>query len=150
MSTPERPALPRPWIRTLPWLGGLLLGTTAHLVWWTTLREPAATEVRVVTVPAATPSPGVHVHVHPDREGGRVARPAPEVSCAATTRPRARRPAQDGVRGAVVCSAEGCTIRRSFIARLLHDPSLLGPAAHAMTLQPGGQWQTLRYRVIDG
>jgi hypothetical protein len=127
-----------------------LLGTTAHLVWWTTLREPAATEVRVVTVPSATPSPDVHVHVHPDRQRDRVARPASQASCATAARPQARRPAPASVRGAVVCSAEGCTIRRSFIQRVLHDPRLLGPAAHAMTLQPAGRWQTLRYRVIDG
>lgn len=120
---------PRRWIRTLPWLAGLLLGTTAHLVWWTSTREPAETVVKVVTVPA--PAADVHVHVHPEP-----ARPLPH----------------DAVRGAVVCSAHGCTIRRSFLERLRRDPSLLGPAAQvqAMALRQGEHPPTLRFRVIDG
>jgi hypothetical protein len=146
MSTPERPALAPRWIRTLPWLGGLLLGTAAHLVWWTTEREPERV-IEVVTVPAS--SPNVHVHVHPEkRDGaGHVRRPgerlisaqqAAEASCHRKAR-QAHRRALHGTRGAVVCSGHGCTIRRSFVERMLRDPSLLGPAARVQSVQgPAG------------
>lgn len=129
MSTPPRPVEPRRWIRTLPWLAGLLLGTSAHIVWWTSTREPAATVVRVVTVPA--PPADVHVHLHSAK-----ARPLPH----------------HGVRGAVVCSAHGCTIRRSFLERLRRDPSLLAPAAQvqSMALRQRELPPTLRFEVIEG
>jgi type II secretory pathway component PulC len=127
MSTSERPASPRRWTRTLPWLAGLLLGTAAHVVWWTSTREP---EVRVVTVDV--PSRDVHVHVHAPH--GERAMPAPRPSTSS-----APRSAIDGARGAVVCSPHGCTIRRSFVERLLHDPGLLGPAARVEGVgEPGG------------
>ena len=35
MTTSDASARPPRWIRTLPWLAGLMLGTTAHIVWWT-------------------------------------------------------------------------------------------------------------------
>jgi hypothetical protein len=138
MTTTDRPALPRQWTRTLPWLAGLLLGTSAHLVWWTSTQTPAEPAVRVV----AMLQPDVHVHVHSTRA-------APEARVSRTTgrrqAPRAvpRQPL-NGARGAVVCNPQECTIRRSFIERLLHEPSLV------VTLHQGGLLQTVRYRVIDG
>jgi S1-C subfamily serine protease len=123
MSTPERPAQPSRWIRTLPWLAGLLLGTAAHLVWWTSTRNPAEPAVQVVTV--AVPSPDVHVHVHQARDRGVAVTHATAGSCRSARRSPPPR-TLDGARGAVVCSGHGCTIRRSFVDRLLRDPSLLG------------------------
>jgi S1-C subfamily serine protease len=110
MSTPKRSDSPSRWTRTLPWLAGLLLGTAAHLVWWTSTREPERV-VQVITVPA--PSVDVNVHVH---------------EAPVKVRRSAERPELDGARGAVVCSsARGCTIRRSFVERMLREPSLLAP-----------------------
>ena len=52
---------------------------------------------------------------------------------------RAHQRALRGTRGAVVCSGHGCTIRRSFVERMLHDPSLLGPQARVQGVRgPGG------------
>jgi len=118
----------------MPWLAGLLLGTAAHLVWWTSEREPERV-VQVVTVPVANPN--VHVRVHRAYGDGVVhVRPsgaervavthAPEGSCRANVR-RAKRRGLAGAHGAVVCSSHGCTIRRSFVKRMLRDPSLLSP-----------------------
>jgi S1-C subfamily serine protease len=117
MSTPQRSDSPSRWTRTLPWLAGLLLGTAAHLVWWTSTREPERV-VQVITVPA--PSVDVNVHVHHDGADGRVhVRRSERVT---------RRAPLEGARGAVVCSsAHGCTIRRSFVERMLREPSLLAP-----------------------
>jgi hypothetical protein len=86
------------WIRTLPWLAGLLLGATAHIVWWSnaTTRAP---EVRVVEV---------HVHHNDVQEPG-VIHPLPQ-----------------GAKGAVICSRDGCTIRRDFAIWLLDNPGMLG------------------------
>lgn len=137
MTPPERQALPSRWIRTLPWLAGLLLGTSAHLLWWTSTRTPAEPVERVVTVQ----SPDVHVHVHRDRTDGPAAHRA--MNACQTERvlaQRAERAARRAevraaqaasrlrpqVRGAVVCSDQGCTIRRSFLTSLLQDPGLLG------------------------
>ncbi len=134
MPTPERPALPSRWIRTLPWLGGLLLGTAAHLVWWTSTRAPERV-VEVVTVPAASPTVHVHVYEADGDEAVPTRRPhekvmtatqVAEADCQARER-RALRHGLAGARGAVVCGSHGCTIRRSFVERMLHDPSLLAP-----------------------
>lgn len=152
MSSPQRPGLPSPtrpsshepsrqpsrWVRTLPWLAGLLLGTSAHIVWWTSTRAPAEPVVRVVTAP----SPEVHVHVHQtppkatmvthvktgscqpdDRHDERVRR---REQIRHEARAQARRSALSGTRGAMVCSDGGCTIRRSFLTSLLREPGLLG------------------------
>lgn len=152
MSTPPRPDVSRRFVRTLPWLAGLLLGTTAHLVWWTSMREPERV-VQVVTVPAAA-SPDVHVHVHPassdgvvhvrrsDAEARAMAR-AQERSCRRDAR-KAQRQARGGATGAIVCSSHGCTIRRSFVERMLHDPSLLGPSTRVLGVQGPAGPQGLR------
>lgn len=145
MSIPPRPAASRRLLRTLPWLAGLLLGTAAHLVWWTSMREPE----RVVQIHVNVPSPGLHVRVHraagdgvvhvqrSDVHARALARAKPR-SCRPEAR-KARHPALDGARGAIVCSSHGCTIRRSFVARMLHDPSLLGASTRVQGVQgPAG------------
>jgi hypothetical protein len=136
MPIPERPAQQSRLTRTLPWLAGLLLGTAAHLVWWTSARAPERV-VEVVTVPAA--SPDVHVYVHHAKDDGtaRMHRRGDDAVAASGTakagchrRERARAASRHDLasaRGAVVCGTHGCTIRRSFIERMLRDPSLLGP-----------------------
>jgi S1-C subfamily serine protease len=65
--------------------------------------------------------------VHSDRDGDARARPPEAVQ---------QRYALDGARGAVVCAASGCTIRRSFVERMLREPSLLGPPT-AVASGPG-------------
>lgn len=150
MSTPPRPDVPRRFVRTLPWLAGLLLGTAAHLVWWTSMREPA----RAVQVHVNVPSPELHVRVHRAPGDGVVHVSRADVHARAKARARerscrreahkARRPALDGTRGAIVCSSHGCTIRRSFVERMLHDPSLLGSAARVQGVQGPAGPQGLR------
>lgn len=116
------------------------------------MREPERV-VQVVTVPAAA-SPDVHVHVHQassdgvvhvrrsDAEARAMAR-AQERSCHRDAR-KARRHARGGAHGAIVCSSHGCTIRRSFVERMLHDPSLLGPATRVLGVQGPAGPQGLR------
>lgn len=152
MSIPERSAQPSRLTRTLPWLAGLMLGTAAHLVWWTSAREPERV-VEVVTVPAA--SPDVHVHVHHANDDGaehvrharhdraRAEDRAAKAECRKQAR-AARRHDLASARGAVVCSTHGCTIRRSFIERMLRDPSLLGPHARVEGVQGPAESQGLR------
>lgn len=151
MSIPERSAQPSRLTRTLPWLAGLMLGTAAHLVWWTSARAPERV-VEVVTVPAA--SPDVHVHVHPAKEDGAGhVRPRGDEAVSARHAARAdhranaraaRRHDLASVRGAVVCGTHGCTIRRSFIERMLRDPSLLGPSTRVRGVQGPTEPQGLR------
>lgn len=155
MSTPPRPAAPRRLLRTLPWLAGLLLGTAAHLVWWTSAREPA----REVHVHVNVPSPELHVRVHrapgdgvvhvrrSDVQARALAR-AKERSCRREAR-KARRHALDGARGAVVCSSHGCTVRRSFVERVLHDPRLLGSSARVEGVQGPAGAEGLRVLGVD-
>jgi hypothetical protein len=142
MSIPERPAQPSRLTRTLPWLAGLLLGTAAHLVWWT--RAPAPERVvEVVTVPAASPDVHVHVHqakgdgeVHVSRRGEGAVTASRAARAGDRERARAvRRHDLANARGAVVCGTHGCTIRRSFIERMLRDPSLLGPDTRLQGVQ---------------
>ncbi len=120
-----------------------MLGTAAHLVWWTSVREPERV-VQVVTVPAAA-SPDVHVHVHQAKGEGKrhghrpgveamTAKRGAEASCHRSER-RAKQRALASTRGAVVCSSHGCTIRRSFVERMLRDPGLLGPTARVQGVQ---------------
>lgn len=161
MTSPERSALPSRWIRTLPWLGGLLLGTSAHLLWWTSTRTPPEPEVRVVTVP----SPDVHVHVHGDRGSEPVVTHRATGSCQQerAQAQRAQRAAQRAearaqraelrlrgkARGAVVCSDQGCRIRRSFLTSLLQDPGLLGHHVRLHGLQgKDGAAQGLRIHGV--
>lgn len=127
MTSSERPGLPSRWIRTLPWLAGLLIGASAHIVWWTSTRAPAEPEVRVVTVP----SPEVHVVLHGDRVEGPVVVRVEQGSCDRERKreraaSRARRRSAAGASGVVVCGDGGCRIRRSFLTSVLHEPTLLG------------------------
>lgn len=119
MTSPLRSASPARWIRTLPWLAGLLIGASAHLVWWTRTRPPAEPAVHVVTVPG----PVVHVHVHSSRRESVEAR---DSRALARKRAWAERGLVSGARGAMVCGSSGCTIRRTFLAEALHEPGLLG------------------------
>lgn len=121
MSVPDvtRPAR---WIRTLPWLAGLLVGASAHVVWWSrAMHEPAPASIEVHLDEAAHHAP-VHVHMHAPSHA-RPTNATPAVACAGSS----SRPAviPSGVRGAVVCSGDACTIRRSFIGRMLDDPRML-------------------------
>ena len=151
MSIPERSAQQSRLTRTLPWLAGLMLGTAAHLVWWTSARAPERV-VEVVTVPAA--SPDVHVHVHQAKGDGdvRVHRRGEDAvtasrSAKAGCRKRVRAANRHdfaSARGAVVCGTHGCTIRRSFIERMLRDPSLLGPDTRVQGVQGPAGPQGLR------
>ncbi len=111
MVTPD-PAIPR-WLRTLPWLLGLLIGASAHLWWWSHHGSPIGSDA------PSDPSATVHVHVHhePTTEAAPAAVEAPSTS--------AECPTQQRPSAAVLCTDEGCTIRRDFLQRLRHDPSVL-------------------------
>lgn len=127
MPSVDRPAPPSRWTRTLPWLAGLLIGTSAHVVWWSrAMHEPA---VELADVP--TPAPAVHVHVHSGERGQQVPSCEPPPRPATPTIPA-------GVRGAVVCSIHGCTIRRSFIRQLQQDPRMMGRGPWQLGPEPGG------------
>jgi type II secretory pathway component PulC len=151
MSIPERSAQPSRFTRTLPWLAGLMLGTAAHLVWWTSARAPERV-VEVVTVPAASPDVHVHVHqatgddkVHVHRRGEDAVTASRAAKAECRKRARAvRRHDLASARGAVVCGTHGCTIRRSFIERMLRDPSLLGPDTRVQGVQGPAGPQGLR------
>lgn len=138
MSTVASPDVPPRWLRTLPWLAGLLIGASAHLVWWTQCARPGGDGL-ARAVPTA-----VHVHIHPPAPA---ALPAPAAHRAAAcsdacspvrrgahARGRAvlRPPVPShpwGARGTVVCADDGCVIRRDFVKRLRREPDLLGPAS---------------------
>lgn len=123
MTSPERQALPSRWIRTLPWLAGLLIGASAHIVWWTSTRAPAEPVVRVVTVPSAP----VHVVVHEGDGLAPEARQHAEGSCRRERERAAQRVRpRSGASGAMVCNDRGCKIRRSFLTEVLREPSWLG------------------------
>ncbi|MCB9714771.1 MAG: hypothetical protein H6712_12970 [Myxococcales bacterium] len=128
MTTSDASARPPRWIRTLPWLAGLMLGTTAHIVWWTGQLDRGERRVEVIEVSA----PPVTVHVRSPR--------TPVVHHVTTGSARPRRGHHDhhdhhasrwtpttGARGAVVCHLGSCTLRRSFVRRLVNEPEWLDP-----------------------
>ncbi len=122
MASEALVARPPRWLRTLPWLAGLLIGASAHVVFFS---RPAPCEsVKVVESAPAAPAPApttVHVHVHP-------AAPPPAARLTPRVAPASRimKSAATGARGAVVCSAGHCTIRRDFVRRMLERPETLG------------------------
>ncbi len=135
MDSPLPAPSPSRFVRTLPWMAGLLIGASAHIMWFTQHAETPTETVHVVTVPA--PGSALTVHVHPEPTADTVStglerpteplRATTPASCRpaklATAHPRAmRRDARrDQVRGAIVCTADGCTLRRSFLRQLLTD-----------------------------
>ncbi|MEM7155384.1 MAG: hypothetical protein AAF799_21220 [Myxococcota bacterium] len=106
-SSTSKP-VPR-WLRTLPWLTGLVVGATAHIVWFSQAQD--APVVHIVQVPAP-PAPVVHVHVHSNPIRG-LPTPRPEAAPTKTRAPEAK--------GAVVCTDAGCSISRVFLRRLLTE-----------------------------
>lgn len=147
---------PARWIRTLPWMAGLLIGATAHIVWWTSTRPPREPAVHVVTAPA----PSIHVHVHAVPAGDRMRSPPPRDRSHARERQRhvlargtahpTSQSAGPGARGALVCSRSGCTIRRSFLATLLREPTMRGGAGTLRPVRDHGVEGLQLQRVLPG
>lgn len=137
MTPQARTPSPARWIRTLPWMAGLLIGASAHIMWWTSPRPSSEPAQRVVTVPG----PSVHVHFHARGKDPQAGDAKPRAARRAHERAKARMQprAVGGARGALVCSASGCTIRRSFLAKLLDQPSLLGDGIGVRPVQDTGQ-----------
>lgn len=131
-------ARPSRTLRSLPWLAGLLIGASAHVVWWTSTRDCAPRAVEVV-VPAVT----VHVHMP---SGPPVIRHVHEGSASPSSSPAAASSTVDA-RGAVVCRVDRCTVRRSFVRRLVGDPGLLG---HGTRLVPRYEDGTLTGLKVFG
>ncbi|MCX4241951.1 PDZ domain-containing protein [Paraliomyxa miuraensis] len=135
MTSSEHPVPSSRWLRTLPWLAGLLVGASAHVVWWTSMRHQPEAEVRVVTVP----SPTLHVVVHDRRTAAPMAAEHERGHDCGEDRVRKarrdRRGARSGAAGAMVCSERGCRVRRSFVQEALHEPGLLGPATRVSEVQ---------------
>lgn len=136
-------SMPR-WLRILPWLTGLLIGATAHIVFFSQSRE--APEVRVVNV-APAPAPEVHVHIHPEPAYG----PPPSAfrirnAPARKAVPRSPRPPRLERSGTVLCSAEGCAIKRSFLKRLVLEPESIGAHMRLVPLRRDGH--TVGFKVF--
>ncbi len=177
MAPPEHTKLPR-HIRVLPWLAGLLIGATAHIVWWTNVHADPTPQARVVAIPS--PSIEIPITVVQREPAEAEAEPVPRrrgVRGALGTRTRdvdtktrrsrrrarararhaascdraATRPAStpDGAQGAVVCNPEGCSIRRDFLERLPDQPQLLSGQARLRPEKSGDAMIGLRLLRVD-
>lgn len=107
------------------------------------MHEPVPASIEVHLDEAAHQAP-IHVHVHTPSD----ARPTDATSGFACSRSSLRHAViPSGVRGAVVCSGDTCTIRRSFIRRVLDDPRMLSDLRWKVVRRAGGQ-ATLRVRGV--
>ncbi|MCA9704591.1 MAG: hypothetical protein KDK70_01940 [Myxococcales bacterium] len=156
MSPSDRSASVPRWIRTLPWLAGLLVGATAHVVWWTGHRHEPEPVVAWDDVPVPTAPIHVHVHAPPARARAPAMATAmvPAAEAAASCEPLSLAPPTmpfpRGARGAVVCSGHGCTIRRSFIQSLVDDPQLASRGPWRLEPDPAGAHRLVVHGVYPG
>lgn len=111
---------------------GLLVGTTAHIAWWTA--APRACVDHHVAAP-------VHIHTSPALELPPPSA-APPPSCTEATVPL------DAPRGAVVCTPRGCDIRRSFLRHVGDHNSFSPPPVRLVPHHRRGKFDGLKLYSI--
>ncbi len=139
-------------------MAGLLIGATAHIVWFTQHSAEPTETVRVVTVPA--PEAAVTLHVHHEGPATNLtvdkADPSPSACRHGFDKSRARRARRANTvarpklkraaspQGAIVCTAERCTLRRDFIDRVRDNPTRLAQQARFVPSQHDGKFNGIK------